>query len=75
MVRRKPNPRLLAGLIAAHVVVTVLTWRDIGRRGPDQIRGPKWIWRVASAAQMGNSLVYWVFARRTTIRGAGRPIC
>jgi hypothetical protein len=64
--RRKLDPRLLAGLIAAHIVVAALTWRDIGRRQPDQIRGPKWVWRVASAVQMGNSLVYWLFARKGT---------
>ncbi len=69
MTRRKLDPRLLAALIAAHVVVAALTWRDIERRGADQIRGPKWVWRVASAAQMGNALVYWLFARRATPTG------
>jgi hypothetical protein len=66
VIRHKIDPRLLAGLIAAHVVVAILTWWDIGRREPNQIRGPKWIWRIASAVQMGNALVYWVFGRRTT---------
>jgi hypothetical protein len=62
--RRRFDPKLLGALIAAHVVVATLTWRDIGHRQPDEIRGPKWVWRLASAVQMGNALVYWLFARR-----------
>lgn len=64
MTRRKLDPKLLAALVVAHVVVAAFTWRDIAHRDASQIRGPKWAWRVASAAQMGNSLVYWLFARR-----------
>lgn len=64
MERRKLDPRLLGFLIAVHVFVMALTWRDIGRRDPSQIRGPKWLWRLASALQMGNALVYWLFARK-----------
>jgi hypothetical protein len=64
--RRKLDPKLLAALIAAHVVVVALTWRDIGHRQPDDIRGPKWVWRAASAVQIGNALVYWLFARKAT---------
>jgi hypothetical protein len=61
---RKLDPRLLALLIGLHIFVAAVTWRDIGHRDPGQIRGPKWFWRLASAVQMGNSLVYWLFARR-----------
>jgi hypothetical protein len=48
------------------VIVTALTWRDIGRRRDDQIRGSKRMWRIFSAAQMGNSLIYWLVGRRRT---------
>lgn len=65
MAQRKPNPKLLAGLIVVHVVVATFTWRDIRHRDPSQIRGPKWVWRLASAAQTGNSLAYWLFARKS----------
>ena len=65
MAQRKPDPRLLAGLVVLHVIVAPFTWRGIGRRDPNEIRGPKWAWRVASAAQMGNSLAYWLFARKS----------
>jgi len=58
MARRKPNGKLLAVLAVIHVAVAAFTWRDIKNRDPDQIRGPKWLWRIASAVQMGNALVY-----------------
>jgi hypothetical protein len=64
--RRKVDPKLLVGLVAVHVVVAALTWRDIRHRDQFQIRGPKWVWRLASAVQMGNSLAYWLFARKPT---------
>jgi len=66
MAQSKLDPRLLAGLIVVHVAVAAFTWRDIRHRDPSQIRGPKWVWRLASAAQMGNSLAYWLFARTST---------
>jgi hypothetical protein len=65
MTRRKLDPRLLVGLIVMHVVVASLTWRDISHRDQSQIRGPKWVWRLASTVQMGNSLAYWLFARKS----------
>jgi hypothetical protein len=63
--RRKLDPRILIGLIVVHIVATALTWRDIRHRDQSQIRGPKWVWRLASAVQMGNSLAYWLFARKS----------
>jgi hypothetical protein len=62
--RRRLSPPVLAALVAAHLVVTALTWRDIKDRADDEIRGSKRFWRIASAAQMGNSLAYWLFGRK-----------
>jgi hypothetical protein len=62
--RRKPDRKLLVLLAVIHVIVAAFTWRDIKNRDPDQIRGPKWVWRIASAVQMGNAAVYWLFARK-----------
>jgi len=70
--RGKPNKAVLATLAAVHVVVTSLTWRDLRNRPAEQIRGPKAFWRVASCLNMGNSAVYWLFARRRPRPGAGR---
>jgi hypothetical protein len=53
-----------AGIVAAHVIVTALTWRDIRHRAASEVRGPKRFWRIASAMQMGNSLAYWLVGRR-----------
>lgn len=64
MTRWRPSPRVLAALVVAHVIVVTLTWRDIRYRTDDQIRGSKRLWRIASAGQMGNALVYWLFARK-----------
>jgi hypothetical protein len=65
MTRRNLDPRLLVSLIVVHSVVAILTWKDISHRDQSQIRGPKWIWRIASTVQMGNSLAYWLFARKS----------
>jgi hypothetical protein len=60
----KLTPRQIAILLVAHVAVTAVTWRDLARRTDDEVRGSRRVWRVASALQMGNSLVYWLFARK-----------
>ena len=64
MARPKPSPRLIAALAVAHLVVTTLVWRDLRRRTDDQVRGSKRIWRIASAANMSNSIAYLLIGRR-----------
>jgi hypothetical protein len=64
MARPKPSPRLIATLAVAHLIVTTLVWRDLRRRADDQVRGSKRIWRVASAANMGNSVAYVLIGRK-----------
>jgi hypothetical protein len=63
MARPKPSPRLIAALAVAHLVVTTLVWRDLRRRTDDQVRGSKRIWRIASAANMSNSIAYVLIGR------------
>jgi hypothetical protein len=70
MAGRKLDPRVLTVLVVLHVVVATFTWRDIKRRDAEQIRGPKWLWRLASAVQMGNALAYWLFGRKRANRAA-----
>ena len=60
----KPNKAALVLIGLGHVAVTALTWRDIKRRQPAQIRGDKRMWRVLTALNTGNSVVYWVIGRR-----------
>jgi hypothetical protein len=62
--QRPPRPLLIAVVLVVHVLVASLTWRDLGRRSDEQVRGPKAIWRLASAANTGGSVVYWLFGRR-----------
>jgi hypothetical protein len=64
MARPKPSPRLIAALVVAHVVVTTLVWRDLRRRTDDQVRGSKRLWRIASMANMSNSVVYVLIGRK-----------
>jgi hypothetical protein len=62
--RKKPNPAVIAAILVGHVAVTALTWRDLRRRTDDQVRGSKKWWRVASAANSSNSLLYLLIGRR-----------
>jgi len=61
---RKPNKYVLAAVAVVHVVVVALTWRDIQNRSAEQVRGSKKFWRVVSALNTGNAVVYWLVGRR-----------
>jgi hypothetical protein len=57
-----------AGIVLAVVLVvwsfvTPFMWRDLRRRRPDQVRGKKWIWWVASS-NLSGSVAYFLFGRR-----------
>jgi len=65
----KPNKVVLATVAAVHVTVMALTWRDLRSRSAGQVRGPKGLWRVASALNTSGSAAYWLFGRRR--RGSG----
>jgi hypothetical protein len=70
---RKPDGLLLGILVAAEVVLAIFTLRDIQRRPAEQIRGSKWLWRVVSVINPGNSVAYWLAGRRYgRCRRAGR---
>ena len=56
--------RLVAGLVAVEAASAALAWRDLSRRGDDQLRGSKNLWRVIIAANPGNSIAYWILGRR-----------
>lgn len=61
---KRPNPVVLAAILLAHLGITALTWRDLRHRPADQVRGPKPLWRVLSAANTLGSLGYLLFGRR-----------
>ncbi|HEY5104319.1 MAG TPA: hypothetical protein VII65_04665 [Acidimicrobiales bacterium] len=54
---------IIAGALILWVVVTPFMWRDLRRRSYDGVRGPKWLWWIASANLTG-SMAYWLFGRK-----------
>ena len=61
---RKAGLPVLAGILAAHVAVTAITWRDLRDRQPEQVRGTKRFWKVASGANTIGSLAYYLVGRK-----------
>ncbi|MBX3098640.1 MAG: pyridoxamine 5'-phosphate oxidase family protein [Salinibacterium sp.] len=58
------NRRRIASVtIVLHLVFAAITWRDIARRSSAEIRGPKGVWRAASAINSLGSIVYWTWGR------------
>jgi hypothetical protein len=55
----------LAVILPIHVAVTAITWRDLGTRAPEQVRGSKRFWRVASGANTLGSVLYFAIGRRS----------
>jgi hypothetical protein len=63
MPRRNPKAVVIVVVLLIWAIVTPFTWRDLRRRSPDQIRGKKWMWRVASSNLTG-SIAYFMFGRK-----------
>jgi hypothetical protein len=61
---RKRRGLVLAIIVPIQVALAVLAWRDLNRRGDDQVRGRKGIWRVFVVINPGNAMFYWLFGRR-----------
>jgi hypothetical protein len=62
--KRKPNKQVLAAALVVHAIAVTFTWRDLNRRSPDEVRGNKRFWRVASGMNTAWSAAYWLFGRR-----------
>jgi hypothetical protein len=56
---------LLALLLAVHVLITTLTWRDLRHRPAELVRGNKMVWRAAAAANTIGSVAYVLIGRRS----------
>lgn len=61
---RKAGKPVLAGILVAHVAVTAITWRDLSYRQPEQVRGTKRFWQVASGVNTLGSLAYYLVGRK-----------
>jgi hypothetical protein len=65
MARRTKLALGTALVVVVDLVSAAFTFRDLRGRDETQIRGSKRFWRIASVANPGNSLAYWLFGRRT----------
>jgi len=61
---------LVAASLALSSVVIPLTWRDLSRRPAEQIRGPRWLWRLASS-NLSGSAAYWLIGRKPSPPASG----
>lgn len=59
--KKKP---LLIALAAVDVTLKILAIRDLRRRTPDQVRGPKPLWFGLQAVNFIGPLTYFTFGRR-----------
>jgi hypothetical protein len=53
-------------LVVVDLVSAAFTFQDLRGRDESRIRGSKRFWRIATVANPGNSLAYWLFGRRRT---------
>jgi hypothetical protein len=58
--------KVITAVAPVHGLIAFLTWRDLNRRPDDLIRGPKRVWRIASAMNTAGSAAYWIIGRRRT---------
>lgn len=63
---RRPKIALLTLVVVFDLVLAAFTYRDLRARDESQIRGSKRFWRIATIANPGNSVAYWLFGRRPT---------
>lgn len=51
-----------AGVVQVGLLVAALV--DLGRRDPEQVRGPRWVWALASFVNFVGPISYFVAGRR-----------
>jgi CBS domain-containing protein len=56
--------RIVGVAVVVQLLVGLLTLRDLSRRPADQVRGPKWLWRILGTANTSGSAAYWLFGRK-----------
>jgi hypothetical protein len=59
--------RLVIGASVVHVCLIGAAHTDLTRRPAAQIRGPKWLWRVLTAANSSFSVAYFVLGRHKPV--------
>jgi len=61
---RRRRLAVITVLTAVQAVVGTFTVRDVIRRRPDQVRGPKALWLIWGGSNTLGSAVYWLFGRK-----------
>ncbi|MEO5709312.1 MAG: PLDc N-terminal domain-containing protein [Nocardioidaceae bacterium] len=56
--------RLVVVTGVAELLLSSAALRDLGRRSPERVRGPKPLWRVALLVQPVGPLAYFALGRR-----------
>jgi len=59
---RAQTATVLAGLVQLGLLSAALA--DLRRRDPAQVRGPRWVWGLASLINFVGPISYFVFGRR-----------
>ncbi|MDQ4501919.1 PLD nuclease N-terminal domain-containing protein [Sinomonas sp. ASV322] len=67
-----PGRRFGVALAAgAELALKVLAWRDLARRQPDEVHGPKAAWFAATFVNTFGPIAYFLFGRK---RPASTPV-
>jgi hypothetical protein len=60
-----PQQKKIAVLaVVLNAIIASFTWRDLRRRPPELVRGPKFLWRLWSSLNTTGSVPYWLVGRR-----------
>ncbi len=54
----------LVGLTAAELTAKIGMWISLARRPAERVRGPKWVWVLASFVNGIGPATYWTFGRK-----------
>jgi hypothetical protein len=55
---------VLVACTAIQAVVGTVTVRDVSRRSPELVRGPKLLWKLWGGSNTLGSAAYWLFGRK-----------
>ena len=60
----RPPAAVIIALTAVQAVIGTVTVRDVIRRQPDLVRGPKPLWVIWGGTNTLGSAAYWLFGRK-----------
>jgi hypothetical protein len=62
--RDRRHDAVVVVFTAIQAVIGTLTVRDISRRRPELVRGPKLFWKIWGGTNTLGSAAYWLFGRK-----------